>query len=630
MKINDLIRKVKKYNPKTDGALLRKAYNFALEAHKSERRASKEPYIIHPFNVAIILADLYLEDKVIAAALLHDVIEDTPVKLEIIKKEFGDEIASLVEGVTNITKISRDKQTFESENLIKMLMASAKDIRIILIKLADRLHNIRTIKYLDEEKQKRIAKLTLDVYAPIAYRLGLYRLKGELEDLSFKVLNKTEYNRIKKELKKYEKEREAILNEIKNRLDKALKEASINANLQGRIKNVYSIYSKLERKNIGLRDVSDLIALRVIVNSIKECYEVLGIVHKIWKPVPGRLKDMIALPKENLYQSIHTILISERGVQFEIQIRTEEMHKIAEEGIAAHWKYKGITSDESFDKRLRWLKEISEWQRSGELKEFVEDLKVDLFGHEIYVFTPKGKVISLPIGSSVLDFAYCVHSSIGDHGIGAKVNGNFVGLRHEIKNGDIIEVLTSKNQKPSREWLKFVKTLKAREKIRKALRLKGEIPTKGLIQNDEEKQKELGSLLHIKGMTNQTVRFAKCCNPLPGDDITALLLNREVVIHKTECESAKERKSLVVKWLSVFDVRVTIEVFCDDRIGLMADLMNTISRTGINVGRAGAKIVGRDKARCFFVINFKNLEQLSDILARIKKVASVKRVSIGI
>ena len=630
MSILKLIKKVRSYNNKADAKLIKKAYTFAYNAHKGKKRASGEDYITHPLHVALLLADFHLDEKAISAALLHDVVEDTSITLDKLRKEFGDEIASLVDGVTELSRIKRNKETFDSENIIKMLMASINDVRIILIKLADRLHNMRTLKYLEKERQEKIAKSTLEIYAPIAYRLGLYNVKSELEDLAFKSLNPRAYRKVQRTLRDYEKEREKILSTLKDKLEKELEKINIKAKLQGRVKHLYSIYKKLERKKIELKDITDLIALRVIVKNVKECYEVLGIVHNLWKPVPGRLKDMIAIPKSNLYQSIHTTLIAETGHQFEIQIRTEDMHKINEEGIAAHWKYKGLGGDKSFDKKLSWLKEITEWKRSENPNELIENIKVDLFGYELYVFTPKGKVITLPRGSSVLDFAYGVHSDIGDHSIGAKVNGKFVGLKNELKNGDIVEILTSKKQNPSREWLKYVKTLKARDKIKRAVKLKGDLPMPHLLKKEDKKEEIFGSLLKVKNAMQKEIRLAKCCNPLPGDTIVGLNVKKGVAIHKKNCDKIKlEKNFLDAEWLDKFDNLIVIEVLCGDRVGLMADLMNTISRRGINVDKAKAKIIDENIAQCLFTIRFKQLKELSDLLNAIKKVKSVKRISLG-
>ena len=630
MNVYKLIKKVRSYNSNADIGIIKRAYAFANEAHKGKKRESGDSYIIHPLNVAFILADFHLDEKTIAAGLLHDVVEDSLVRLKEIEKNFGKEIASLVDGVTNISKIKKDKETFDSENIIKMLMASTSDVRVILIKLADRLHNMRTLQYLNEERRKKIAKSTIEIYAPIAYRLGLYSVKGELEDLSFKFLFPKEYHKIKRELKASEKKRNQILEQIKNRLETALENADIKARIQGRIKHLYSIYKKLERKGINLKDISDLVALRVIAKNVKECYEILGIAHNLWKPVPGRLKDMIALPKSNLYQSIHTTLIGDSGVQFEIQIRTEDMHKIAEEGIAAHWKYKGVETDSSFDKRLSWLKEITELKREDP-KEFLESMKVDLFGYEIYVFTPKGKVIVLPRGSSVLDFAYNVHSDIGNRGIGAKVNGKFVGLKHELKNGDIVEIITAKHQKPSREWLQFVKTLKARDGIRKALKLEKNIPVRRFIDKKRREENVFSSFVNVKGTEKMKARLARCCNPLPGDDIIGLHVKDGVAIHKKTCEVIKgQKKKAEVYWVEHFDSFINIGVLCEDRIGLMADIMNTMSRSEINVEKATAKTMKGGMAQCSFTIKFHSLEKLSNLLSRLKKVASVKRISLSL
>jgi len=625
LSIQGLIKKIELYK-KADAVLLRRAYDFALTSHKDERRKSGEPYIEHPLQVAYLLADLHLDEKAISAGLLHDVIENTPVTFKELERTFGNEVALLVEGVTKISKIRKDKRTLDNENIIKVLLASTKDVRVLLIKLADRLHNIRTLSALDPERQQVIAKITLEVYAPIAYRLGLYSLKNELEDGSFKILQTKEYLKIRKALQASEKQRIALMQELQKKLESALQERNIHAHVYGRAKHLYSIYRKREHKHIDVQDMNDLIGLRVIVESVQECYDVLGIVHSLWKPVPGRLKDMIALPKSNMYQSLHTGVIGDTGTIFEVQIRTGDMHKLAEDGIAAHWKYKGLESDVIFDKKVSWLKEITEFQREENPQEFMENLKVDFFSDEIYVFTPKGKVIPLPVGCTILDFAYHVHSDIGNKSIGAKVNGRFVGLHHELNNGDIVEVLTSKQQKPHQDWLKYVRTFKARNKIRKELHLQGAtLPTGKVL----EKRGDFSSLISLKNIRDKIIRPATCCDPLPGDKCLGNSQKGEFFIHKQECKFRKGQ-GIKVEWLERFDLILTLTVLAEDRVGLMADLFSTFSKAGINLKKTGAKTLGSSLAEGFFEIHVTELSMLTPLLEKIKEVKGVKKVRIEV
>ncbi|MBI2672938.1 bifunctional (p)ppGpp synthetase/guanosine-3',5'-bis(diphosphate) 3'-pyrophosphohydrolase, partial [Candidatus Woesearchaeota archaeon] len=466
MHLKDLINKIKEYNKKSGLEIIRKAYDFANEFHKNEKRASGEPFIQHPLNVAFILADLKMDDSTITAALLHDVVEDTAASLDVVKKEFGAEVASLVDGVTKLTSIKYNRKLdYNAESIRKMLMASTKDVRVIIIKLADKLHNMRTLKYLPEEDQKRIAKDTLEIYAPLAYRLGIASTKRELEDLSFKYLEPEMYQKFKEKFGKKRSEREIELKKLKSTLEKELEKYGIKATIKGRPKHFYSIYKKMITKHRTFEEIYDLIGLRIITDTVKNCYEILGIIHSLWKPISGEFNDYIAMPKENMYQSLHTAVMA-LNQPIEVQIRTEEMDRVAEEGIAAHWKYKGIYGDKDFDKKLSWLREMLEMHNSSKsTKEFMEFLKIDFFEDEIYVFSPKGDVIRLPKGSCPIDYAYAVHTDLGNKCNGAIINGRIVPLRYELKNGDIINILTLNISKPKRDWLKIVKTTKAKSKI---------------------------------------------------------------------------------------------------------------------------------------------------------------------
>jgi guanosine-3',5'-bis(diphosphate) 3'-pyrophosphohydrolase len=465
-----LIAEIQKYNPAVDVSLLEKAFTFAKKAHEGQFRESGEPYITHPVEVANILANMELDTTTIIAGLLHDTVEDTNCTIDDIKKQFGESAASLVDGVTKLDKLPYStKEEQQAENLRKMFIAMAKDIRVILIKFADRLHNMNTLGYLPKDRQEEKARETLEIYAPLAHRLGIFRIKWELEDVCFRNLHPKEYYDLVEKIAKRRKEREAYINRIKEEIMARTAELDIQAQIEGRPKHFYSIYKKMLKQNKTLDQIYDLFAIRVIVSSVKDCYAVLGLVHELFKPLPGRFKDYIAMPKPNMYQSLHTTLIGHEGHPFEVQIRTWDMHKVAEYGIAAHWKYKeGITGESELDKKLAWLRQMMEWQKeAGDANEFIENVKIDLFADEVFVFTPKGDVINLPAGSIPIDFAYAIHSAIGNKMMGARVNGEIVKLNYTLKNGDIVEIITSASvQGPSRDWLKMVKSSQARNKIK--------------------------------------------------------------------------------------------------------------------------------------------------------------------
>ncbi|MDP3016958.1 MAG: bifunctional (p)ppGpp synthetase/guanosine-3',5'-bis(diphosphate) 3'-pyrophosphohydrolase, partial [Deltaproteobacteria bacterium] len=469
LRFNDILDRLGSYNPNADTDLLKKAYVFSAKVHLGQVRLSGEPYLTHPLEVTGILTQLQLDAATLATGLLHDTVEDTLATLEEIRENFGNEISQLVDGVTKISRISlRSSEESQAENFRKMILAMVKDIRVVLIKLADRLHNMQTLKYHTPEKQAEIAQETLDIYAPLANRLGIDWIKTELEDLAFKHRYPDIYGEIQRKIVKKERERHRYIDEMKRTLMKKLYESKIEGEVTGRLKQIYSIYLKMKDQNIDFDQVYDITAFRIVVHSIKDCYDVLGIIHSLWKPIPGKFKDYIGLPKENLYQSLHTAAIGPYGERIEIQIRTQEMHRISEEGIAAHWKYKeGKPLDEADDKRFTWLRQLLEWQHDlKDDQEFIESVKVDLFPHEVYIFTPKGEVKEFPTGATPVDFAYSIHSDIGNHCVGAKVNRKIVPLKYEFKSGDTVEILTSPNQKPSKDWLKFVKTPRAKTKIR--------------------------------------------------------------------------------------------------------------------------------------------------------------------
>ncbi|KNF08699.1 GTP pyrophosphokinase RelA [Gottschalkia purinilytica] len=468
--LEKLISKIKEYNPQGDIGQVIKAYKYAEKAHEGQLRRSGEEYFIHPFNVAMILADLHMDVATISAGLLHDVLEDTDVTFEVLADEFSEEIANLVDGVTKLKKLKfRTKEENQVENLRKMIIAMSKDIRVIIIKLADRLHNARTLDYMPEAKRKEKALETLEIYAPIAHRLGISKIKWELEDIALRYIDPEGYYELVEKVSKKRKEREAYINNLIKVLKDKLDEMEITSEISGRPKHFYSIYRKMVYQNKNFEQIFDLTAIRVIVDNVKDCYGVLGIVHTLWKPIPGRFKDYIAVPKPNMYQSLHTTVIGPRGEPFEIQIRTFEMHKIAEYGIAAHWKYKeGVDKSTDFENKLSWLRQLLEWQKDlKDPKEFMESLKIDFFNDEVFVFTPKGDVINLPAGSTPIDFAYRVHTAVGNNCVGAKVDGRIVPIDFKIKNGNIIEILTSPNSAgPSRDWLKLVKSSQAKAKIK--------------------------------------------------------------------------------------------------------------------------------------------------------------------
>ena len=603
-----LVKKIKENCVNINMDMVDKAYNLAFEAHKEQKRDSGEPYIIHPIEVATILAELGMDTSTIVAGLLHDVIEDTEYTYDDIKNLFGEEVANLVSGVTKITKMEyKSKEEQQADNFRKMLLAMADDIRVIIIKLADRLHNMRTLKYRKKEKQKKTAMETLDIYAPLAHRLGISKIKWELEDLSFRYLHEEEYYDLVKQVAEKRTEREIYIKKIIEDMYNKLEEAGIDSDIDGRPKHFFSIYKKMVTKNKSIEQIFDLTAIRVLVNTVKDCYEVLGIVHTIYKPIPGRFKDYIAMPKPNMYQSLHTTVIGPQGKTFEIQIRTFEMHRTAEYGIAAHWKYKegdnnGETKEKNFESKLVWLRDMLEFQKeTADAQEFIEGFKIDLFTDEIFLFTPKGVVIDLPNGATPIDFAYRIHTDIGNKCVGAKVNGKIVPLDYKLKTGEIVEVLTSNNAKgPNMDWLNIAKSNQAKSKIRswfkkakkeeniskgkelfeKELKkqgvhfadiAKGETYEKFVKRNNINGMDDLYALIGlgaisassfiwklkdenqskdekvieentnkiiedniskaqrnkidqtvgitVKGVDNLMIRFAKCCNPVPGDDI---------------------------------------------------------------------------------------------------------------
>jgi len=711
LRFNDILERLTSYNPHADMDPLKKAYVFSAKVHLGQVRLSGEAYLNHPLEVAGILTQLKLDVASVATGLLHDTVEDTLTTSKEIQENFGGEISQLVDGLTKISQISlRSSEEHQAENFRKMILAMVKDIRVILIKLADRLHNMRTLKHHNPEKQVEIAQETLDIYAPLAHRLGIDWIKSELEDLAFQYLYPEIYEEIRRKIAKKEKERTRYVDEVKRTLMKKLYENHIEGDVTARLKQTYSIYLKMKEQNIDFDQVYDITAFRVIVNSIKECYDVLGIIHSLWKPIPGKFKDYIGLPKENMYQSLHTTAIGPYGERIEIQIRTNEMHKIADEGIAAHWKYKeGKVLEEADDKRFTWLRQLLEWQRDlKDDREFIESVKVDLFPNEVYIFTPKGAVKQFPIGSTPIDFAYSIHSDIGNHCVGAKVNGKIVPLRYELRSGDTIEILTSPNQKPSKDWLKFVKTSRAKTKIRqwftaeereKSITMGKEILEKELrkynlqqakliksgelarvasefsfqavedliaavgygkltanqiigkllpqekLEQQKEELKE-GRFKHliqkitrspkdallIKGIDNVMVRFAGCCNPVPGDKVVGFITRgRGVTIHTADCQNAMDddpHRKVEVEWDSTkeYSYPVRVRIFSEDKKGLLAEISNSISSHEANIKNARVDTTEDKKAISTFEVEIRNLNHLNKVIRALEKIKGVHRV----
>ena len=729
---DELIASVRKYHPSTDISLIEKAYHVARDAHEGQARKSGEPYIIHPLCVAIILAELELDKETIVAGLLHDVVEDTVMTDEQIAQEFGDEVALLVDGVTKLGQLSydADKVEVQAENLRKMFLAMAKDIRVILIKLADRLHNMRTLKYMTPEKQKEKARETMDIYAPIAQRLGISKIKIELDDLSLKYLEPDAYYDLVHQIAQRKSVRDEYVQKLVEEVRQHIKDAGIPAQVDGRAKHFFSIYKKMVNQHKTLDQIYDLFAIRIIVDSVKDCYAALGVIHEMYKPIPGRFKDYIAMPKPNMYQSLHTTLIGPKGRPFEIQIRTFEMHRTAEYGIAAHWKYKeGKTgeSDKSEEAKLSWLRQILEWQRDmSDNKEFLSSIKNDLnlFSDSVYCFTPTGDVKTLPAGSNPIDFAYSIHSAVGNKMVGARVNSKLVNIDYEIKNGDRIEIITSQNSKgPSRDWLSMVKSTQARNKINqwfkqelkedniikgkelisnyckskgivlseinkpefveKALRKygykdwnavlaavghgalkegqivnklneeyqktkKAEITDKQVLDSivaseskEKEKEKKGKGGIVVKGIHDVAVRFSKCCNPVPGDEIVGFVTRgRGISIHRTDCVNilnfpANERARLIeAEWEQTENkdekYSAEINIYAGNRKGLIVDISRLFTEANIDVRFMNSRVNKKQLATInlgFVVSGKEELNRLIDNLRKIDGVTDIERAT---
>ncbi|TGK87865.1 bifunctional (p)ppGpp synthetase/guanosine-3',5'-bis(diphosphate) 3'-pyrophosphohydrolase [Leptospira noumeaensis] len=649
--------------------LIEKAYHIADKMHEGQKRLSGEPYIIHPMNVASVLDELGLDERAIAAGLLHDVVEDTSYSKEEMAREFGEDIAALVEGVTKISEIkSQSKETEAAENIRKMLLATIKDVRVMLIKLADKTHNVRTLKFQPEEKQKRIAKEVLSLYAPIAGRLGVYKVKFELEDLAFQSLHPEEYQEIKKRVSAKKSERDEYIEKIKIILKQRLAEISIDARIDGRAKHFYSIYRKMVTKEKSFSEIFDLRAVRIITNEIKDCYGVLGIVHTLWTPIPGRFKDYIATPKTNLYQSLHTTVFGPDGRPMEVQIRTKDMNAIAENGVAAHWAYKESTNlsktsvilqngvENAF--RMKWLEILKSWQDpSLDSKEFMEELQYDLHEDEVFVFTPKGEIIEMPKGATVLDYAFRIHTDVGLHARGGKVNGRMVTLRTELKSGDQVEIITEKSSKPSPIWLRIVKTSGARQKLRAYFRKLQEDSQRETIGSvletqspaidentikeikkvkikkphktnpHQEESKEFG--ISVAGWNDVPVRVASCCTPIPGDEIIGFITRgRGVSVHKKDCTTATKQlewmKTIPVRWEGPGEpIPIQIEVRAKDVQGIYLSMVESISSTETNILEAGASSHPNGTLTAKFMLEVDHLDQLKEILENLRMIQGV-------
>ncbi|MDD5542739.1 MAG: bifunctional (p)ppGpp synthetase/guanosine-3',5'-bis(diphosphate) 3'-pyrophosphohydrolase [Acidobacteriia bacterium] len=511
--VEKILSRVREYRPGEDLSMLERAYDFAASCHRGQKRSSGDPFLTHPMAVAMTLAEMKLDPKCVCVGLLHDVVEDTTASLKTIEEEFGPEIAHLVDGVTKMSQIEfSSAEARQAENFRKMMLAMVDDIRVVLVKLADRLHNMRTLQHLPEEKQKRIAQETLEIYGPIAHRLGMGKIRGELEDLAFGFLEPSIYGDLKDQVEKKRKVNEEFLSEVQAQIAQKMSENDIPVTLQGRVKRIYSIYQKMKRQHVTLDQVYDLLAVRILTDTVRNCYGALGIIHNTWRPVPGRIKDYIAMPRPNLYQSLHTSVISTTGQAFEVQIRTHEMHRIAEEGIAAHWKYKeGKPVDETEDSRVNWLRQLVEWQREmRDPGEFLSTLKIDLYPEEVYTFTPKGRVVIMPREATPIDFAYSIHTDVGNQCVQAKVNGRIVPLRYKLRNGDIVEIVTQAGHMPSRDWLSSVKTSKARNKIRHWLNVQ-----------QRDRAMDLGKRLLEKEARNFNVNLKKVIDEIDIGPIAA-------------------------------------------------------------------------------------------------------------
>ena len=715
--LEHLVRRVQAYNPQADSQLIRRAYEYSARMHAEQKRESGEPYVTHPLNVALIIAQLKLDLPSIITGLLHDVVEDTIASLDEVRDLFGNEVATLVDGVTKVSKITfSSRAEKQAENFRKMVIAMAHDIRVVLIKLADRLHNMRTLSHLERDRQEEIAHETLEIYAPIAHRLGIYWLKSELEDAAFRYVNPTAYATLKAHIARTMAESEEYIGAVIGIISRRLEEAGVKAEVTGRPKNIYSIHRKMEEEGLHFDQVYDLVAFRIIVDTLRECYEAQGVAHASWKPIPGRFKDYIALPKVNMYQSLHTTVIGPQGQRMEVQIRTAEMHKVAEEGIAAHWSYKeGGTSELRETERFAWLRRLIEWQQNlKDPQEFLSTVKDDLFPEDVFVFTPKGDVLDFPQGATVIDFAYRIHSQIGQHLSAARVNGRLVPLRYRMKSGDTVEVVTSERQSPGKDWMSFAVTARAKSRIRQWLRaqqaersikwgitlIERELEPLGLtiaqlrpgkrfesvlkefsykdvdsllaavgygiitaaqllaklltpdelklyraekspqpVASDngrparETRRPPSGNAVVVSGVGDVLVRFARCCSPLPGEEIIGFITHgRGVTVHLKGCPHAmvsdpQRRVPVVWKEGEESPRPIRLEILSIDQPGLLAAMSKTIASAGVNISTAEVKSAGNDgRALSVFELSVGSARQLNSLIHQIAAIDGVMRV----
>ena len=708
----DLLDLIRSSERDFDMDLIGRAYQLAKESHEGQKRLSGEPYIIHPLSVAYILVDLGMDSESVAAGLLHDVVEDTSVELSQIKKQFGEEIANLINGVTKLGRIpysSREEQ--QAENIRKMLIAMSEDIRVIIIKLADRLHNMRTLEYMTPQKQRDKALENMEVYAPIAHRLGIRAIKEELEDRSLRYLDPIAYQEIEDALALHSKDRDAFIEATKKFIHDRVATMIPNVYLQGRVKSIHGIYRKVFMQGRNMDEIYDIYAVRVIVDTVNDCYNVLGIIHDMFRPIPNRFKDYISTPKPNMYQSLHTTVIGREGIPFEVQIRTWEMHHTAEYGIAAHWKYKlGLTKDDTLEKRLAWIRQMLENQKDNEdATDIVRNIKSDLVPEEVFVFTPKGEVISLPMGSTVIDFAYAIHSAVGNRMIGAKVDRRIVPIDYKVKTGEIIEILTTKEagHGPSRDWLKIVKTSEARNKIRQWFKkerreenivegkaeLERELRRSGIVLTEDElkdwlesigkrqncatiddvyaaigyggiqlwkniprlkeeysklkkpapppekkpqaqpAKKAVGGVL-IDGMDNCLIKFSRCCNPLPGDEIIGFITRGfGVSIHKRSCSNVPQDVSTAPepeRWVNARwegevkeEFKSTLEIIAVDRSGLLADITQQLFNMHLFIHALNSRETKDGNATIYATITIHGLDHLTSVITRLQSIAGI-------
>ncbi|MBI3036868.1 bifunctional (p)ppGpp synthetase/guanosine-3',5'-bis(diphosphate) 3'-pyrophosphohydrolase [Candidatus Woesearchaeota archaeon] len=620
----EFLDNVLEHNPHADLMLISRAYDFAQAAHSGQKRMSGEDYFQHVLNVAYILSGMQIDSETIAAALLHDVLEDTKTTKEQLKRDFGQAVTTIVAGVTKKIAL-RTTPEDRAENIRKVLLATIKDIRVILVKLADRMHNMRTLKYLSQEQQREIAQETLEVYVPIAYKLGMYRIKSELEDLCLRFLEPGIYQELKERIAKKKEEREKEVKRVVASVKRLLDENSIPAAVLGRAKNFYGIYKKMLSKKIPFEEVRDLSAIRIITTTADNCYKALNLTHSRWTPILNRFDDYITNPKPNMYQSLHTEILFENK-PVEVQIRTLEMHHIAEEGIAAHWRYKDTERDRQFDRKIAWLKQILEWRSTESAKDLVESLKIDMFKDEIYVLTPKGDPIHLPENATPIDFAYAVHTEIGNHCKAAKVNGSIVPLDHELNPGDVVEIVTSKDAKPSRQWLAVAKTGFAREKIRRAL---------GISAEDTGKKgwevltpSEILEKIDAKEIKHSLLQTARCCYlKIDEKPVGYRAKDGHVIIHHSKCENVKtlpEGKLIKLSWKEEPKQRTSLMIELVDRVGIFADILNTLTAAMVKVESVNSKATRNKLYVNFEISGTGNVEELVKKLKAVKGVVGVK------